>query len=64
MRELKSSAVIARWGGARLKCVIEFVPFITSLPNLRSAVELVHAVDTGGVGLLIDSMHFFRSGAL
>lgn len=48
---------------ARIKCVVEFVPFITSLPTLRSAVELVHAVDRGNVGLLIDSMHFFRSGA-
>ena len=48
---------------ARLKCVVEFVPFITSLPDLRSAVELVHAVDRNNVGLLIDSMHFFRSGA-
>jgi sugar phosphate isomerase/epimerase len=48
---------------ARLKCVVEFVPFITSLPNLRSAVELVHAVDQSDVGLLIDSMHFLRSGA-
>lgn len=48
---------------ARIKCVVEFVPFITSLPTLRSAVELVHAVDRSNVGLLIDSMHFFRSGA-
>jgi sugar phosphate isomerase/epimerase len=48
---------------AGLGCVLEFVPFITSVPSLAEALALLRAVDSPALGLLIDSFHFFRSGA-
>jgi sugar phosphate isomerase/epimerase len=48
---------------AGLGCVLEFVPFITSVPSLADALALLRAVDSPALGLLVDSFHFFRSGA-
>jgi sugar phosphate isomerase/epimerase len=48
---------------AGLGCALEFVPFITSVPSLDAALALLRAVDNPSLGLLVDSFHFFRSGA-
>jgi sugar phosphate isomerase/epimerase len=48
---------------AGLGCALEFVPFITSVPSLAEALALLRAVDSPALGLLVDSFHFFRSGA-
>lgn len=52
-----------RCAAAGLRCGVEFVPFLSSLPDLQSAITLVRSVDTSIAGLLIDSLHFFRAGA-
>lgn len=46
-----------------LCCGIEFVPFLTAAPDLESAVRLVRAVGQSNAGVVVDSLHFFRSGA-
>jgi sugar phosphate isomerase/epimerase len=48
---------------AGLGCALEFVPFITSVPSLAEALDLLRAVGSPALGLLVDSFHFFRSGA-
>jgi len=45
-----------------LCCGIEFVPFLTGVPDLEGAVRLVHAVSQSNAGVVVDSLHFFRSG--
>jgi len=50
-------------GDAGLRCALEFVPFITSVPSLADAVRLLDTVGSPALGLLVDSFHFFRSGA-
>lgn len=48
---------------AGLGCVLEFVPFITSVASLGEAQALLRAVGSPALALLVDSFHFFRSGA-
>lgn len=46
-----------------LTCGIEFVPFLTGVPDLEGAQRLVRAVGQANAGIVMDSLHFFRSGA-
>lgn len=46
-----------------LKCAIEFVPALTAVPDLATARQLVRATASPAAGLLVDSLHFYRSGA-
>ncbi len=48
---------------AGLKCAVEFVPIITSVPDMAEARKLIRAVNAPATGLLVDSLHFYRSGA-
>ena len=48
---------------ASLRCAVEFVPFLSGIPDLKTAVRLLHAVDMDALGLLVDSFHFVRAGA-
>lgn len=48
---------------AGVRCALEFVPFITGVPGLAEARRLLREVDSPALGLLVDSFHFFRSGA-
>ncbi len=50
-------------GRAGVKCAIEFVPAVTAVPDLATARRLVHSVGSPAAGLLVDSLHFYRSGA-
>ena len=43
-------------------CGVEFMPFVTAIDTLSRAVELLRAVDRPNAGLIIDALHFFRSG--
>ena len=45
------------------RCAIEFIPHLSSIPNLRSALELVRAAKVPGAGVVVDALHFVRSGA-
>jgi sugar phosphate isomerase/epimerase len=49
-------------GKAGVKCAIEFVPAVTAVPDLATARRLVRAVSSPAAGLLVDSLHFYRSG--
>jgi len=48
---------------AGLDCVIEFVPLITAVPDLATARKLLAAVNAPQTGMVIDALHFYRSGA-
>jgi sugar phosphate isomerase/epimerase len=50
-------------GRAGVKCAIEFVPTVTAVPDLATARRLVGSVGSLSAGLLVDSLHFYRSGA-
>jgi sugar phosphate isomerase/epimerase len=41
---------------------LEFIPW-TAVPNLRAAAEVIRAVDHPSTGIVIDSLHFERSGS-
>lgn len=45
------------------RCAIEFIPFLSSVPDLGTARQLVRAVEAPGAGVVIDALHFMRSGA-
>lgn len=45
------------------RCAIEFIPRLSSVPDLNSAIELVRTVNVPGTGVVIDALHFIRSGA-
>lgn len=57
---LDESATILADHGCRL--AIEFTPY-SALRSLQEATELCAAVGWDRAGLVIDSLHFFRSGA-
>ena len=44
-------------------CAVEFVPRLSSIPDLRSALELIRTANVPGTGVIIDALHFMRSGA-
>jgi sugar phosphate isomerase/epimerase len=48
-------------GEVGMKCAIEFVPGVTAVPDLASARRLVRAAASPSAGLLVDSLHFYRS---
>lgn len=48
---------------AGLACGVEFVPFLTTVPDLASAKRLVREAGVAGGGVVVDALHFFRSGA-
>ena len=48
-------------GEMGMKCAIEFVPGVTAVPDLASARRLVRAAASPSAGLLVDSLHFYRS---
>lgn len=50
-------------GRLGLTCGIEFVPFLTGAPDLESAMRITRAVGLPNAGIVMDSLHFFRSGA-
>jgi sugar phosphate isomerase/epimerase len=55
-------ALLAEMAGARgMRASIELVP-ISPVGNLRAAVALLRHVNRPNFGLLLDSMHVFRSG--
>ena len=55
-------AVLAELAGARgMKASLELVPG-SSVETLAAALEVVRYVNRPNFGLLLDSMHFFRSG--
>jgi len=57
LEALSRVAQRARSAGVRLS--FEFIP-VTNVPDLRSALTLLAAVDDDIVGLTIDTWHFFR----
>jgi sugar phosphate isomerase/epimerase len=46
-----------------LLCGIEFVPHLSATPDLASVLEVVARADRPNAKLVVDSFHFFRSGA-
>lgn len=55
-------ALLAEMAGARgMRATVELVP-ISPVKSLASAVALVRHVNKQNFGLLIDAMHFFRTG--
>jgi sugar phosphate isomerase/epimerase len=46
-----------------LLCGIEFVPVVTATPDLPSVLEVFERCDRPNAMLVMDSFHFFRSGA-
>lgn len=46
-----------------LACGVEFVPFLTTVPDLDAAKLLVRAAGVAGGGVVVDALHFFRCGA-
>jgi len=44
-------------------CAIEFVPVVTATPDLASVLQVFEGVDHPNGKLVMDSFHFFRSGA-
>ena len=49
--------------GAGLKCVFEFLPYVGAIPSLADAVRLLRVVDMPNIALMMDCLHFVRSGA-
>lgn len=45
------------------RCAVEFIPFLSAIEDTAQAVRLLRAVDNPAACLVIDSLHFFRSGA-
>jgi len=50
-------------GRSRIACAVEFVPAVTAVPDLATARRLLAEVASPAAGLLVDSLHFYRSGA-
>ena len=53
------SDLCARYG---LRAVLEFFPW-TAVPDLGTAVQVVEAAGRADVGILVDTLHFDRSGS-
>ncbi|MBH0236469.1 sugar phosphate isomerase/epimerase family protein [Methylobrevis albus] len=45
-----------------LACVLEFFPW-TNVPDLAAAVRVVEATGAADIGILVDTLHFDRSGS-
>jgi sugar phosphate isomerase/epimerase len=46
-----------------LRVALEFVPFLTEIQDLSSAVEIVELADRPNAGICLDAWHFFRGTA-
>jgi sugar phosphate isomerase/epimerase len=62
-RSLDQCARFAEMAGARgMAATVEFMPGML-IGNLPSALDIVRKVGRSNFGVLVDSMHFFRSGS-
>jgi sugar phosphate isomerase/epimerase len=47
----------------KLTCTFEFLPYVGAVPSLADALRLLKTVDMPNIALMMDSLHFIRSGA-
>jgi sugar phosphate isomerase/epimerase len=57
------AVLAAACAGAGLGCGIEFVPYLTAVKDLATAARMVTDCGVAGAGIVLDALHFFRSGA-
>jgi sugar phosphate isomerase/epimerase len=56
------AAIASLAGRYGLSALLEFFPW-TTVPDLKTAAEIVHAASCQNVGILVDTLHFDRSGS-
>jgi sugar phosphate isomerase/epimerase len=57
------AALSARAAQRGVLCGLEFVPFLTCVPDLPCALRIIRDVDDPNAMLVVDSLHFFGGGA-
>jgi sugar phosphate isomerase/epimerase len=69
-REFGSGAIEAAFGllcdscaAQNLPCGVEFIPYLSPVASLAEAAALLAAVRRPNAGVVVDTLHFFRSGA-